>query len=172
MTAKLSASADGTKVLIGTAAEDALQIDSVAKTINAVAPYQMNGNGPAFAAVADGSQTIPSTPTKILLQTERFDTDNCFANSRFTPTVAGYYQFNAGLAAFVTSSACGVYIQKNGVTQASLFLADNAAFCSALIYMNGTTDYAEAFGFLGTPGPTTNADFGGTQFSGALVRTA
>ena len=43
MTAKITASADGTKVLIGTAAEDALQIDSVAKTIGAVAPYYIAG---------------------------------------------------------------------------------------------------------------------------------
>ena len=41
MTAKFSASADGTKVNIGNAAEDALQIDSTAKTIKAVAPYTM-----------------------------------------------------------------------------------------------------------------------------------
>jgi hypothetical protein len=39
MTAKITASADGTKVLIGTATEDALQIDSAAKTIEALAPY-------------------------------------------------------------------------------------------------------------------------------------
>ena len=39
MTAKITASADGTKVTIGTAAEDALQIDATAKTIKAVAPY-------------------------------------------------------------------------------------------------------------------------------------
>jgi hypothetical protein len=39
MTAKLTASADGSKVLIGTAAEDALEIDSVTKTIKALSPY-------------------------------------------------------------------------------------------------------------------------------------
>jgi hypothetical protein len=42
MTAKLTASADGSKVLIGTAAEDALQIDATAKTIKALAPYKLN----------------------------------------------------------------------------------------------------------------------------------
>ena len=41
MTAKFSASADGTKVTIGTAAEDALQIDATAKTIKALAPYNI-----------------------------------------------------------------------------------------------------------------------------------
>lgn len=39
MTAKLTASADGTKVTIGNAAEDALQIDATAKIIAAVSPY-------------------------------------------------------------------------------------------------------------------------------------
>jgi len=39
MTAKLTASADGTKDTIGTGAEDALQIDATAKTIKAISPY-------------------------------------------------------------------------------------------------------------------------------------
>lgn len=41
MTAKFSASSDGTKVNIGNAAEDALQIDSTAKTIKAISPYTL-----------------------------------------------------------------------------------------------------------------------------------
>jgi hypothetical protein len=41
MTAKLTASADGSKVLIGTAAEDALEIDATAKTIKALSPYTL-----------------------------------------------------------------------------------------------------------------------------------
>lgn len=43
MTAKITASSDGTKVLIGNAAEDALQIDSVAKTVSTVSPYSLQG---------------------------------------------------------------------------------------------------------------------------------
>jgi len=46
MTAKFSASADGSKVTIGNAAEDALQIDATAKTIKALAPYAIQA-GPA-----------------------------------------------------------------------------------------------------------------------------
>jgi len=161
---------DGTMKLargnVGATTQDVMTVSAAGKVA-----FTQNKE-PAFAAVADGSQTIPATPTKILFQTERFDTDNCFASSRFTPTVAGYYQLNAGLAANASSTQCGVYIQKNGVTQASLFLADNASFCSVIMQMNGTTDYAEAFGYLGTPGLTSNATFGGTQFSGSLVRPA
>jgi len=44
MTAKLTASADGSKVLIGNAAEDALEIDATAKTIAALAPYLLKGD--------------------------------------------------------------------------------------------------------------------------------
>lgn len=39
MTAKITADASGTKVTIGTAAEDALEIDATAKTVKALAPY-------------------------------------------------------------------------------------------------------------------------------------
>jgi len=39
MTAKITASADGLKVTIGTAAEDALQIDATAKTMKALTGY-------------------------------------------------------------------------------------------------------------------------------------
>jgi len=39
MTAKITADATGTKVLIGVAAEDSLQIDGTAKTVKALAPY-------------------------------------------------------------------------------------------------------------------------------------
>jgi hypothetical protein len=41
MSAKLTASADGTKVLLGTAAENALQIDSTAKTIEGINGYEL-----------------------------------------------------------------------------------------------------------------------------------
>jgi hypothetical protein len=44
MSAKITADATGTKVTIGTAAEDALQIDATAKTIKALAPYLLKGD--------------------------------------------------------------------------------------------------------------------------------
>ena len=53
MTAKLNASADGTKVTIGTSAEDALQIDTTAKTIAALAGYLLIG-GPEVVSGTNG----------------------------------------------------------------------------------------------------------------------
>jgi hypothetical protein len=57
-------------------------------------------NGPAFNAYyAGASQAIATgTFTKALFDTEFFDTNSCFASSRFTPTVAGYYQINGTLS--------------------------------------------------------------------------
>src|SRR6056300_700866 len=54
-------------------------------------------NAPAFAVGNSSDQSVSSsTNTKVILDNEDFDTDNCFdaSNSRFTPTVAGYYQIN------------------------------------------------------------------------------
>jgi len=60
MTAKLSASADGTKVTIGTAAEDALQIDATEKTIKALAPYLFNAdNGVPVGTIIDFAGVNP-----------------------------------------------------------------------------------------------------------------
>jgi len=71
MTAKLSASADGTKVTIGTTAEDALQIDATAKTIKALAPYLFDApqnSGSETKASTSGTEinfTIPAGAKKI-----------------------------------------------------------------------------------------------------------
>jgi microcystin-dependent protein len=60
MTAKITADADGTKVLIGNAAENALEIDSAAKTIKALAPYLFNAdNGVPVGTIIDFAGANP-----------------------------------------------------------------------------------------------------------------
>ena len=50
-------------------------------------------NYPAFEAYKTSNQTLTdNTLTKVQIETESFDTDNCYDNStnyRFTPTVSG-----------------------------------------------------------------------------------
>jgi hypothetical protein len=78
------------------------------------------GNGPAFFGYNNTNQTAPtiSTWTKCDLNSELFDTNSNFASSRFTPTVAGYYQINA-VVVFGTpqTSLCAMAFYKNGVVQ-------------------------------------------------------
>ena len=137
------------------------------------------GNGPAFSAYQSSTQTLSSaTFTKIQFQSEEFDTNSNYdkdTNYRFQPTVAGYYQINAGFGVGSTSTQLVLVIYKNGSTYksgANIPTAYNTTV-SGLVYCNGSTDYIEIYGYFGT-GQTVGG--GGavayTYFQGALVRAA
>jgi len=176
MTAKLSASADGTKVTIGTAAENALQIDATAKTVKALAPYQMNGNGPAFSAYASTDTSFATGPQKINLLGELFDTDGQFANSRFTAVVAGIYQFNFSFQ--MTLNGAHAVLMKNGVTvvaygsNSSDATNTTVASSGAQLVQLAAGEYIELFGIGPSIGASTATGQGITYLSGHLVRAA
>lgn len=78
---------------------------------------QSNLNNPSFYAYKSSGQTISTnTNTKVTFETELFDSDNAFADSRFTPGVAGKYLITAVLS--ITNHQSGSYVQirpyKNG----------------------------------------------------------
>lgn len=147
---------------------------------------QWNGQAaPAFSAYASSATTLSTGAWgKIGLQTISFDTNNNFstANSRFTPTVAGYYQFN-GCVWFGTSGAAqqdAVAIYKNGTrVQIGPYTPDPGNISlrvsmSTILYMNGSTDYVELWAVYNA-GPSTQAQGTGsdaTYFSGCLIRGA
>jgi hypothetical protein len=113
----------------------------------------VSGNMPAFSAYATANQSVTSgVATKITLDAERFDTANCFASSRFTPNVAGYYQINATFRATgssLTSSYLNLY--KNGSVYQRLCEIDTQQITnlgSCIVYLNGSTDYIEAYGVV------------------------
>lgn len=117
------------------------------------------GTGPAFRAYASTNQTgiVTGTATKLTLDTEVFDTNNNFASSRFTPTVAGYYQINGivTMQSTTTNQAVGALIFKNGVTDAWASTPATtgqypSASVNALVYLNGSTDYVELYVWQGT----------------------
>jgi hypothetical protein len=135
---------------------------------------------PAFSAYQSSAQTLTgATFTKISLQSEEFDTNSNFdstTNYRFTPTVAGYYQFNAALQVGVSASTALITFYKNGSefkrpTYMSGSSVVNSASSSALIYCNGTSDYVEFYALLGT-GQALSASATYTWFQGSMVRSA
>ena len=140
------------------------------------------GNGPAFSAYPSaGTSTPNNTQTKILFQTEEFDTNNNFASSTFTPTVAGYYQINAAIGPpTFTSGYHFASIYKNGSLYKSGQLAyvassiNGQVTVSSLVYCNGTTDYIEIYWYQNSGGTITCQAGGGpsTWFNGAMVRSA
>ena len=136
-------------------------------------------NAPAFSAYANASTSLTSgAQTKVNFQVEDFDTNSNFASSRFTPTVAGYYQLNARVQFTGSTTNPLAYIQKNG----SQVLAGNyipgtfsgpVANVSGLVYFNGTTDYAEVTAYhLTGSAVNTIAAQDATRFDGVLVRPA
>jgi hypothetical protein len=144
-------------------------------------------NGPAFSAYADATlQTITSgSQQKVLFQVEDFDTDGCFASSRFTPNVEGYYQLNAEVRLDGSSGTGEIMIvlykntseHKRGTNQQGTSIATNffAMQVSALVYANGTTDYFEikvqqTSGSSMTVTAVNNPAI--TWFNGAMVRGA
>jgi len=138
--------------------------------------------GPAFFAHRTSTQSVTAgTTTKVQLNGELFDTHGCFdstTNYRFTPTVAGYYQFNATLGIFGNNgSQSNVVLRKNGSDYCNTLAVVGAGTAarittSTLAYMNGSTDYMEMFG----TGQSGTVEFIGgadsTQFSGYLARRA
>lgn len=135
------------------------------------------GNGPAFSARA-GSNVACTTgvPTKLLSTSIDFDTASCYASSRFTPNVAGYYLITAAagaVSAWSSGAFSATYIYKNGASYIAAVYSPTTNFnngnTSAVIYFNGSTDYVEVYGLQNT-GSTQNLALGG--FTGALVRAA
>jgi hypothetical protein len=139
----------------------------------------LNVGGPAFSAYKSTDQTGVSnnTATKITFDTENYDTNNNFASSRFTPTVAGYYWIGAQiLPAGASLTVEHIAIYKNGSEYANFYTRisanDTCLQNSALVYCNGTTDYIEIYGRI----TGSSLFFGGGAsncwFNGYLARTA
>jgi hypothetical protein len=102
-------------------------------------------------------------------------------SSDLTPLVAGYYQVNgnAVIPQAINNTGLSVAIYKNGsasrwgcsgASNTSLFGRANV---SALVYLNGSTDYIELYviqAFGGTYSLTASAS--DTYFQASLVRSA
>ena len=153
-------------------------------TIPAVTGTVMvSGNMPAFSAYQSSAQTgiATVTTTKITFDTEEFDTNNNFASSRFTPTVAGYYQVNGGATvnSITPTISCIINIYKNGSNYKNGCTAKPStsnyatSIASTLVYLNGSTDYVELY-IYGDVGVSYSliAGLPSTFFSATLVRSA
>lgn len=131
---------------------------------------------PAFTAHKNGTnQTVANdTDTLLTWSTEGFDTNNNFATNRFTPTVAGKYLIVVSVQC-QQAGQCMPSIRKNGTTtiaraQITERTMGQTPQVTALVDMNGSTDYVEALAtsagsvIMGTAERTY---FSGSQIDGA-----
>jgi hypothetical protein len=154
--------------------------------VSLITPASLGGV-PAFSAYrsAGAVTLVNSAFTKIGINTEEYDTANCFntSTSRFTPNVAGYYSVSGnvlllGVGGVLTVGLLIVY--KNGTRFKDLGYYDGPATngfmlnSSCQIYLNGTTDYIELYVLAaGTGTITYTGDVGQyTYFQASLVRAA
>lgn len=169
-------------LIVGTAADTAgrIAIGSTGQVLTvsggtAAWATPSGSSGPAFRAQSSSSQSFSAaTWTKVTLGTETFDTDNCFASSRFTPTKAGYYQFNVSMGFTPSTSSTNNFtaFYKNGTGwmvpgfEAATFELEVGYSGNDLVYMDGSTDYMEVYVFR-------NAGTGtvGCTFSGVWIRS-
>ena len=141
------------------------------------------GKGPAFQAKGINEIYPVNVWDKLKFATEDRDTNNNYniANSRFTPTVAGFYALSC--TAYINESGAGVsqYSINLAISMNNLFSpawssgygndsAPMGVSCSALVYMNGTTDFVDVD--IQPLGPSGSLNIFASIFSGALVRAA
>jgi hypothetical protein len=182
-------------VLVGsTSGSVTLQEPAVAGTTTLNLPaasgtVMVSGNQPAFRATLSTQSITADTNTKMAFNTEDFDTASCYNNTgstvgsipaySFLPNVAGYYQVS--INCFWLSYTAGVNqalalnINDNGATELfRINLPSGNSGGSRLIYLNGTTDYINAY-WYSTNGSSTLVGNNGaffSNFSAVLVRAA
>ena len=118
---------------------------------------------PSFQAKLASDQTIGTASwTKLSFATESWDTDGTFASNKFTPAVAGKYQFNI-IAMFLNANTEAhrymLALYKNGsyhVSVGDLASNDNAAGdptnCFSMPIESDDDDYFEAYIYQNTGG--------------------
>jgi hypothetical protein len=127
-------------------------------------------HGPVFSAYPSSVQALSAGYTKVLFQTEVFDPQGSYdaTNSKFQPQVPGYYRVSAQV--HFTSAAVGeIVFYKNGAAhKVGGSFSGAGQFGSALIYLNGTTDYVEVYVYSASAQNTNAASTGGvyTHFEG------
>jgi len=104
---------------------------------------------PTARAIATSAQTFTTaTATKVTLGTEQWDTDSNFASSRFTATVAGYYQVNASCGLNESGSISAyTFIYKNGAVYTENYLGSQSyvyVTSSSVVYL-AVNDYVEMY---------------------------
>ena len=135
------------------------------------------GSGPAFRAWSSNATAVASgSYTKLLFDSESYDTNGNFSSSRFTPTIAGYYLITAQVSwpSGPTNGVLAIYknntVATEGSESAVSTIRNNII---DIIYMNGSSDYIEIYGRQnsGSARATSNLEKD-TFVSGCLIRSA
>jgi hypothetical protein len=147
------------------------------------------GTGPAFSATMSANQNITSSVGTLLnFNTKEYDTNTCFNNTgstvtlngvsvpayAFGPNVAGYYQVFVSLYPNTSTSFAASSIYKSGGIYKSIQTTGTnvGVELSCIVYLNGTSDYVQFYGYLTGTTPQVYSASVYTFFQAAMVRAA
>jgi hypothetical protein len=143
----IAASADNTPARLAVGANNTvLTADSTTATGLKWAAASAS-SGPTFQGSASVQNPAQNTDTLVTFTTENWDSDACYASSRFTPNKAGYYQVNYSVAlndcgrAYTTLFKNADAYLRGSDSDITNFISQG----SVLVSMNGTTDYLEVY---------------------------
>jgi hypothetical protein len=132
------------------------------------------GTGAAFSVTRASQSASNNTDTTVLFNSFVFDTNTFYTAStgKFQPTIPGFYQFNTSLslvASGISLASCQIRLNNSAVATHTIGVTYNAQpylSNSALIQLNGSSDYVTVVGYItGSSGWLV-----GGSFSGFLVR--
>ena len=127
---------------------------------------------PSFSARISSDQSISAeTFTKVAAATEDFDTDSKYDNSayKFTPGVAGYYQFNLSMRG-ASSTINIIALYKNGSIFKRKVTEGHKYSALSVIAVADTDDYFEAYAY--SSGTSLNDETADNYFQAHFVRGA
>jgi hypothetical protein len=141
---------------------DTVNIPSGVTIANAGTATGFGANTPAFNVKLSSNQDVSDgVGTVVAFNSEQVDTDNAFNTStyRFIPQTAGKYFISFTMYALSANAGNGnlismtAHIRKNGSNQTQVvndynnsFIRQGVATTTAIIDMNGSTDYIDFFG--------------------------
>jgi hypothetical protein len=167
-----SATGSGTMTLAGPSTNS----NQTVTIPDATGTMMVSGNMPTFSYYQSSNQSISNaTVTKLTFTTSEWDTTSgMYASSRFTPTIAGYYQINANV--YMSSATTVIaFINKSGtlIKQGQQSATNQATGVSSIVYCNGSTDYIEIHVYQGVGiAQNTDSSQAHTWFNGCLLRAA
>jgi hypothetical protein len=152
----------GTTVTLGDSGDTITIPSGVTITNNGTQTGFGGANTPAFEAYLSANQNVSNdTATKITADTEIYDTAGQYDNStnyRFTPLTAGKYFVYGSVFTHAGNTALAysqLFIYKNGASikvaqqdNGTNPLTNTTLYISAVVDMNGSSDYVELFGTL------------------------
>jgi hypothetical protein len=152
--------------------------DNTGTVITTASTVSYPKGGPTFGAAQTNAQTITrGTFTKLQYNIEDWDTASCYdptTNYRFTPNIAGYYQVNARMQFGLDTVARDesfLVIYKNGSAykRGNAFGSPTNSYSSpgvsVVVYLNGSTDYIEAYIYYGGGSATSAVSASGGEIN-------